>query len=63
MIPITRIGKSRLCHEFVRACERDGVKVHRSSGVPYASRLPMFPFRELLRSKLGFLLLSPSAGV
>ncbi|MFC4251292.1 adenylate/guanylate cyclase domain-containing protein [Sinimarinibacterium flocculans] len=47
------IGKSRLCHEFVRACERDGVKVHRSSGVPYASRLPMFPFRELLRSKLG----------
>lgn len=47
------IGKSRLCHEFVRACERDGIKVHRSSGVPYASRLPMFPFRELLRSKLG----------
>jgi class 3 adenylate cyclase/tetratricopeptide (TPR) repeat protein len=47
------IGKSRLCHEFVRACERDGVRVHRSSGVPYASRLPMFPFRELLRSKLG----------
>lgn len=47
------IGKSRLCHEFVSACEREGITVHRSSGVPYASRLPMFPFRELLRGKLG----------
>jgi class 3 adenylate cyclase/tetratricopeptide (TPR) repeat protein len=47
------IGKSRLCHEFVSACEREGIAVYRSSGVPYASRLPMFPFRELLRGKLG----------
>jgi class 3 adenylate cyclase len=47
------IGKSRLCHEFASACEREGIAVYRSSGVPYASRLPMFPFRELLRSKLG----------
>jgi class 3 adenylate cyclase/tetratricopeptide (TPR) repeat protein len=47
------IGKSRLCHEFVSACEREGIAVYRSSGVPYASRLPLFPFRELLRAKLG----------
>ncbi|MEQ1440304.1 adenylate/guanylate cyclase domain-containing protein [Fontimonas sp. SYSU GA230001] len=47
------LGKSRLCHEFAEACARDGVAVHRATGVPYASRVPMFPIRQLLRSKLG----------
>jgi class 3 adenylate cyclase len=47
------IGKSRLCREFVIACEREGVTVHRTTGVPYASRLPLLPIRHLLRSKLG----------
>ncbi len=47
------IGKSRLCREFVIACEREGVAVHRTTGVPYASRLPLLPIRHLLRSKLG----------
>ncbi|MFA5939452.1 MAG: adenylate/guanylate cyclase domain-containing protein [Sinimarinibacterium sp.] len=47
------LGKSRLCHEFTQACARDGIAVHRATGVPYASRVPMFPIRQLLRSKLG----------
>lgn len=47
------LGKSRLCHEFTQACARDGIVVHRATGVPYASRVPMFPIRQLLRSKLG----------
>lgn len=47
------IGKSRLCHEFTSACAKDGIAIHAATGVPYASRVPMFPIRQLLRSKLG----------
>ncbi|MFP5306172.1 MAG: adenylate/guanylate cyclase domain-containing protein, partial [Gammaproteobacteria bacterium] len=47
------IGKSRLCHELLQACRRDGVTVLQATGVPYASRVPMFPIRQLLRAKLG----------
>ncbi|MES2488488.1 MAG: AAA family ATPase, partial [Pseudomonadota bacterium] len=47
------IGKSRLCHEFTRACEESGVVVHRATGVPYANALPLFPVQTLVRSRLG----------
>ncbi|HZP12006.1 MAG TPA: adenylate/guanylate cyclase domain-containing protein, partial [Nevskiaceae bacterium] len=47
------IGKSRLCHEFALECERAGLPVHRATGVPYASALPMYPVQTLLRSRLG----------
>jgi class 3 adenylate cyclase len=47
------IGKSRLCHEFTRAVEDSGIAVHRATGVPYASALPMFPVQTLARSRLG----------
>jgi len=47
------IGKSRLCHEFAAACQRAGVPVHRATGVPYASALPLFPVQALLCSRLG----------
>jgi class 3 adenylate cyclase len=47
------IGKSRLCHEFSRACEDSGIAVHRATGVPYANALPMFPVQTLSRSRLG----------
>ncbi|HVT35291.1 MAG TPA: adenylate/guanylate cyclase domain-containing protein, partial [Nevskiaceae bacterium] len=47
------IGKSRLCHEFTRACEQAGVAVHRATGVPYANALPLFPLQTLLRSRIG----------
>lgn len=47
------IGKSRLCHEFARACEAQGVPVHRAAGAPYTQALPMQPARALLRSRLG----------
>jgi adenylate cyclase len=47
------IGKSRLCHEFALECERAGLPVHRATGVPYASALPMYPVQALLRSRLG----------
>lgn len=47
------LGKSRLCHEFVERCAREGAAVHRCSAVPYARRAPLLPVRELLRSRLG----------
>lgn len=47
------LGKSRLCHEFVGDCARNGIAVHRCSAVPYARRVPLLPIRELLRSRLG----------
>ncbi len=47
------IGKSRLCHEFAEACQRAAVPVHRATGVPYASALPLFPVQTLLCSRLG----------
>ncbi|MDP9142379.1 MAG: AAA family ATPase, partial [Pseudomonadota bacterium] len=47
------IGKSRLCHEFANSCARAGIDVLRATGVPYASRVPLFPVRQLLRAKLG----------
>ncbi|WP_028081483.1 adenylate/guanylate cyclase domain-containing protein [Solimonas soli] len=47
------LGKSRLCHEFVALCAREGIAVHRCSGVPYGRRVPLLPVRELLRSRLG----------
>ena len=46
------IGKSRLCHEFTEACQRAGVAVHRCTGVPYASALPLYPVQNLLKSRL-----------
>jgi adenylate cyclase len=46
------IGKSRLCHEFAEACQRSGIAVHRATGVPYASALPLFPVQTLLKSRL-----------
>ena len=53
------IGKSRLCHEFTRACEQAGVAVHRATGVPYANALPLFPLQTLLHSRLGLLERTP----
>ena len=47
------IGKSRLCHEFAESAQRAGVPVHRATGVPYASALPLYPVQALLRSRLG----------
>jgi class 3 adenylate cyclase/tetratricopeptide (TPR) repeat protein len=47
------IGKSRLCHEFTLECERAGLPVHRSTGVPYANALPLYPVQTLVRSRLG----------
>jgi class 3 adenylate cyclase/tetratricopeptide (TPR) repeat protein len=47
------IGKSRLCHEFARACAAAGIAVHRATGVPYHNAVPMYPIRMLARSRLG----------
>ncbi len=46
------IGKSRLCHEFCSACDRERIPVHRATGVPYAAKVPLFAVRTLLRSRL-----------
>ena len=47
------IGKSRLCHEFVRECRQQGYAVHQSTGVPYAQAVPLYPIRALIRARLG----------
>ena len=47
------IGKSRLCHEFTRACESAGLPVHRATGVPYGNAVPMLPIQALTRARLG----------
>lgn len=47
------IGKSRLCHEFTTLCERNGVAVHRATGVTYGHAVPMLPAQTLLKSRLG----------
>jgi adenylate cyclase len=47
------IGKSRLCHEFLEACGRAKVPVHRATGVPYANALPLYPVLTLLKSRIG----------
>ncbi|MGQ0586275.1 MAG: adenylate/guanylate cyclase domain-containing protein [Gammaproteobacteria bacterium] len=47
------IGKSRLCHEFVEACQRARVAAHCATGVPYANALPLYPVRNLVCSRLG----------
>lgn len=47
------VGKSRLCHEFTIEAERRGIPVHRATGVPYASALPLHPILMLTRSRLG----------
>jgi adenylate cyclase len=57
------IGKSRLCHEFAAESERAGVAVHRATGVPYASALPLFPVQTLLRCRLGLPEQCPAADI
>lgn len=57
------IGKSRLCHEFAESCRRAGVPVHRASGVPYGSALPLYPVQALLKSGLKLPPQSPPAEV
>lgn len=47
------IGKSRLCHEFVRDCEQTGYAVYQSTGVPYAQAVPLYPIQTLIRARLG----------
>lgn len=47
------IGKSRLCHEFLQRSIELGFEVHRATGVPYASALPLHPVRTLALSRLG----------
>jgi adenylate cyclase len=54
------IGKSRLCHEFTHLCERNGVAVHRATGVTYGNAVPMLPAQTLLKSRLG---LTPKASL
>ncbi|WP_299688894.1 adenylate/guanylate cyclase domain-containing protein [Hydrocarboniphaga sp.] len=47
------IGKSRLCHDFALECERNGIAVHRATGVPYATAVPFHPVQTLVRRRLG----------
>ncbi|MGQ0530702.1 MAG: adenylate/guanylate cyclase domain-containing protein [Panacagrimonas sp.] len=47
------MGKSRLCHEFLAAAERRGLRVHRTAASPYARHQPMASPRALFLSRIG----------
>lgn len=52
------IGKSRLCHEFVKMCEAKGITVHRTAAVAHERPIPYLPVIELLQ---GFFDIRPGA--
>lgn len=47
------MGKSRLCDEFARQCERQGVVVRRAAGVAHARRVPLVPILAWWRDEFG----------
>ncbi len=47
------IGKSRLCHEFVKWAQSRDVPVHRVAASPYARHQPMSALRTLYLSRIG----------
>ncbi len=47
------IGKSRLCFELAERARARDIPVYTSTGVPYASALPLYPVLGLLRSYFG----------
>jgi class 3 adenylate cyclase/tetratricopeptide (TPR) repeat protein len=47
------LGKSRLCHEFVRRCRAQGVVVHEAQAVAHGKLVPFLPMLDLLRACIG----------
>jgi class 3 adenylate cyclase len=46
-------GKSRLCFEFERHCEEEGVLVRKTTGHAHGRSIPLLPVMELFREVLG----------
>ncbi|HSK97140.1 MAG TPA: AAA family ATPase [Euzebyales bacterium] len=47
------VGKSRLTHEFLTACRRDGIRVLTAGATPYDTLTPYHPLKELIRTWAG----------
>jgi class 3 adenylate cyclase/tetratricopeptide (TPR) repeat protein len=44
------VGKSRLCHEFVERCRRQGIPVYEAQGQAHGSAIPFLPVLQMMRS-------------
>ena len=47
------VGKSRLCHEFVERCRRQGIPVYEAQGQAHGSAIPFLPVLQMMRSYFG----------
>ena len=47
------VGKTRLCHEFVRRCRARGIEFIESHAVPHGKSIPLLPWMELMRNGFG----------
>jgi len=45
-----RVGKSRVCLEFVERCRAQGIAVHEAHCPSHGAAVPLLPIRELVRS-------------
>lgn len=44
------VGKSRLCHEFVERCRRQGIPVYEAQGQAHGREIPFLPVLQMMRS-------------
>jgi adenylate cyclase len=47
------VGKSRLCHEFVERCRRQGIPVYEAQGQAHGREIPFLPVLQMMRSYFG----------
>jgi class 3 adenylate cyclase/tetratricopeptide (TPR) repeat protein len=47
------VGKSRLCHEFVERCRRQGIPVYEGQGQAHGREIPFLPVLQMMRSYYG----------
>jgi class 3 adenylate cyclase/tetratricopeptide (TPR) repeat protein len=47
------VGKSRLCHEFVERCRRQGIPVYEAQCQAHGSAIPFLPVLQMMRSYFG----------
>jgi len=47
------VGKSRLCHEFVERCRRQGIPVYEAQGQAHGRAIPFLPVLQTMRSYFG----------
>jgi class 3 adenylate cyclase/tetratricopeptide (TPR) repeat protein len=47
------VGKSRLCHEFVERCRRQGIPIYEAQGQAHGREIPFLPVLQMMRSYFG----------